>query len=134
MGLFSLMILHQTIPHLHHENQEDHAHKTAEHGHSHEHQHQKEESKDFKNFLSVLLAMHSHGNSIEIPVVQISYEQVSLEKNNTQNPSKGLDNFNISYSLFSDAESAKVKNYRPPPNYSKLYFKFDPLRGPPQSV
>lgn len=112
LGLFSLMILHQTIPHLHHENQEKHSHKTAEHGHTHEHQHQKDKSEDSIDLFAILLAMHSHGNSSEIPVVQISYEQVSIDKVNTQNSSKGLGNFTFSYSFYSDAETALLKKFQ----------------------
>ncbi len=132
LGLFSLMLLHQMIPHLHHENRETHDHTKVEHAHSHDHQEQ-EEPGETKSLISFLLAMHSHvGGNSEIPAVKTSTEQITPKKEKTVN--LVLHNFFQENSLLEDEIADLIKNYQLPPEYFKLYLSYIPLRGPPHSV
>lgn len=130
LGLFSLMLLHQMIPHLHHENRENHDHTKMEHAHSHDHQHD-EEPSETKSLFSFLLSMHSHvGGNSEVPVVKTSTEQIAPKKERSEN--LVLQNF-FQETAFSEGEVAYlIGNYQPPPEYFKLYLSHIPLRGPPQ--
>ncbi|HSP83207.1 MAG TPA: hypothetical protein VLN72_05710 [Gillisia sp.] len=132
LGLFSLMLLHQMIPHLHHENRENHDHTEMEHAHSHDHPEQ-EKPGESKSLFSFLLAMHSHvGGNSEVPVLKTSTEQITPKKEKTEN--LVLHNF-FQKIVFSEDEVADfIGNYQPPPEYFKLYLPHIPLRGPPHLV
>ena len=132
LGLFSLMLLHQMIPHLHHENRENHDHTEMEHAHSHDPQ-QEEEPGESKSLISFLLAMHSHvGGNSEIPVVKTSTEQITPKKEKIEN--LVLQNFfrEIAFSEYEVVDF--LGNYQPPPEYFKPYLSHIPLRGPPHLV
>ncbi len=131
LGLFSLMLLHQMIPHLHHENK-DHDHSKMEHAHSHDHKHEGE-SGETKSLFSFLLAMHSHaGGNSEIPAVKTSTEHITPKKEITENPA--LPNFFQEIAFSEDEVANLIGNYQPPPDYFKLYLPHIPLRGPPSLV
>ncbi|MEP6262678.1 MAG: hypothetical protein ABJ092_13975 [Gillisia sp.] len=132
LGLFSLMLLHQMIPHLHHVNRENHDHAQVEHAHSHDHQHE-EEPGETKSLFSFLLSMHSHvGGNSEVPVVKTSTEQIAPKKESSEN--LVLQNF-FQETAFSEGEVAYlIGNYQLPPEYFNLYLSHIPLRGPPQLV
>ena len=67
LGIFSLLILHQIVPHQHHDhesqNEVAHNHEAVVHGHNHDHDdnHKKESTKSL--LLDFFLEIHSHGNS-----------------------------------------------------------------------
>lgn len=126
------MLLHQRIPHLHHEHQKDHDHGVAESTHSHEHKHEKE-TEDPKDFFSILMSMHSHGgNSSEVPVVKNSYQYVFLKKARTDNPS--AENDVIRNAFLEGTVVVSIQNYQPPPEYFGPYLSYPSLRGPPRLV
>ncbi|HSP11261.1 MAG TPA: hypothetical protein VLO29_01940 [Salegentibacter sp.] len=132
MGLFSLMLLHQIIPHLHHEHSSKHDHSELEHAHSHDHQ-QEDEPDETNSLFSFLLAMHSHiGGNSEVPVVKTSTEQITPKKEKTENPV--LQNFFREIAFSEDEGADFIGNYQPPPKYSKLYLSHRSLRGPPHKV
>lgn len=132
LGLFSLMLLHQMIPHLHHEHKEEHDHGVAEHAHSHEHQHEKG-PEDPKDFFSILLAMHSHGaSSTEVPVVKETVQHIILKKVKAETSSPQVY---LPKNAFPEGTVAeRIRNYQPPPKYFDAYLSFLSLRGPPQLV
>ena len=56
LGIFSLMLLHQVLPHLHHQHEVEHTHKAFAHSENHNHHHdvpKKESSK--KGLLDLFL-------------------------------------------------------------------------------
>ena len=132
MGLFSLILIHQMIPHLHHENSENHDHAEMEHAHSHDHQHE-EEPGEPKSLFSFLLSMHSHvGGNTEVPVVKTSTEQIAPKKERSENlvPYNFFREIAFSENVVADL----IANYQPPPDYFKLYLSHLSLRGPPHLV
>ncbi len=132
LGLFSLILLHQMIPHLHHQHQETHSHSLTEHTHSQEH-HQEKKSKNSKNLFSILMSMHSHGgNNSEVPIVKISIEHVTPKKVKAENPV--LKVFIPQPALSKDPFIDLIGNYQPPPKYFNSYLSYLSLRGPPQLV
>lgn len=132
LGLFSLMLLHQVIPHLHHEHEEEHHHGVADKAHSHEHRHEKE-SEDPKGLFSILMAMHSHGgSSSEVPVVKNAIEYVSIKKVKTKDSAPKLISLQNAFS--EDIAADLIRNYQPPPKYFDPYLSLLSLRGPPNLV
>ncbi|MBZ9731356.1 hypothetical protein LB467_16830 [Salegentibacter sp. JZCK2] len=132
LGLFSLMLLHQIIPHLHHEHQETQDHDITEHTHTQEHQDEKK-SKNSKDLFSILLAMHSHGgSSSEVLVVKISTELITPKKVKAEKPI--LQVFLQQPVLSEDPLADLIGNYQPPPKYFNPYLSYLSLRGPPQFV
>lgn len=132
LGLFFLVLLHQIIPHLHHEHQEEHDHKVAEHTHSHDHHHKKE-TKDLKDLFSILMAMHSHGgSSSEVPVVKNAIEQVNIKKVKIRNSTPEI--FSLRLDNLEELAADLTPNYQPPSKYFDPYLSLPSLRGPPHSV
>ena len=126
------MLLHQMIPHLHHEHEEEHGHGVADRAHSHEHQHEKE-SEDPKDLFSILMAMHSHGgSSSEVPVVKNAIEYVSIKKVKFKDSAPQISSLHNDFSEVLAADL--MRNYQPPPIYFDPYLSLLSLRGPPQLV
>lgn len=132
LGLFSLMLIHQIIPHLHHEHQEEHDHGLTEHSHSHDDQ-QEKQSKNSQDLFSILLAMHSHGGSnSEVPVVKISIEHITLKKVKAE---KSILQISLHQPALSEDQLVElIGNYQPPLKYFNPYLSHLSLRGPPQFV
>ncbi|WP_029036161.1 hypothetical protein [Salinimicrobium xinjiangense] len=138
LGLFSLLLLHQTIPHIHHEHQEKNENRLVKHSHGnshgHEHKHENERNpKNSKSLLSILLATHSHGgSSTEIPVVEESIQHILLKKVKTESSSP--QDFLLKNKLPEVKAAELQRNYQPPPDYLHSYLAFLSLRGPPRTV
>lgn len=126
------MLLHQMIPHLHHEHEEEHDHGVADRAHSHDHRHEKE-SEDPKGLFSILMAMHSHGgSSSEVPVVKNAIEYVSIKKVKFKDSAPQVFSLQNDFSEVFAADL--IRNYQPPPKYFDPYLSLLSLRGPPQLV
>lgn len=138
LGLFSLLLLHQTVPHSHHDHQEKSEHRVAKssHGHSHSHEHEHkhgQEREDSKGFFSILLAIHSHtGSSTEVPVVEEAIQHILLKKVKTESFSP--QHFLPIYAFLEGMVAELNRNYQPPPKYFDSYLSLLSLRGPPQLV
>ncbi|SFN79486.1 hypothetical protein SAMN05660413_02614 [Salegentibacter flavus] len=132
LGLFSLMLLHQMIPHLHHVHQEAHDHGLTEHTHSQENQ-QEKQSESSQDIFTVLLALHSHGGSnSEVPVVKISIEHITPKKVKGE---KSILQISLHQPVISEDQLVYlIGNYQPPPKYFNPYLSHLSLRGPPQLV
>lgn len=132
LGIFSLMLLHHMIPHLHHESQEAHDHGSTEHTHSRDHQHEKH-STNSQDLFSVLLALHSHGGShSEVPIVKISIEHITTKKVKSE---KTILKVFLQQPALSEIRLVDlIGNYKPPPDYFHPYLSHLSLRGPPQIV
>lgn len=129
LGIFSMLLLHQVFPHLHHEK-ENAKHEIAQtdHGHSHDHDHDKDQ--DEKNgFFSFLFSTHTHlSNSSEVLIV----ENTVSDYHNKSEISKALDKSYYLKSLFTIyREPEKSLVYQPPNLYFNPYLSNLSLRGPP---
>jgi len=131
LSIFSLLLLHQVVPHLHHQHEVEHTHKAVTHGdnHNHDHHHDTPENDNLqKGFLDFFLDLHTHlavSNEILLPH-ESSVKQLKVKKNVL---------LSLSFNHFGQFESydevEKDKIYHPPNNYFKRYLKSPSLRGPP---
>lgn len=126
-----MLMLHQTLPHLHHEHgrtvvENSTHHHHSEHSHGHDHSSDDKDEGDKSGFLGFLLADHSH-----------TYHSNDFEVKNTvreQVKNKKLSAFSSSvyYTFLLKEESTpkKITAYRPPGNFD-FYISTISLRGPP---
>ena len=130
LGIFSLMLLHQVLPHLHHQHEVEHSHSTVSNSDNHSHNHdvpEKESSK--KGLLDLFLEAHIHSvvaNEI-IVTHESSVKQINVKKD--VKTSIFLNRYSISINY--DDESEKVKVYHPPNTYFNTYLSTLDSRGPP---
>jgi len=130
LGIFSLMLLHQVLPHLHHQHEVEHSHKAVSNSDSHSHNHdipEKESSK--KGLLDLFLEVHIHSVvANEIVVTRnSSFKQLNVKKDVKTSIFLNLYSIPINY----DDESEKVSVYRPPNVYFNRYLSSLNSRGPP---
>ena len=127
LGIFSMLLLHQVLPHSHHQEEIDHSHENLVHndGHNHGAHH---ESKSKKGFLDFFLDFHEHTLvSNEILLTQQSIEKPTRVKKEISTPiSVFHTNSSINY-----YEAEKIKVYHPPNNYFNAYLLSLDSRGPP---
>jgi len=129
LGIFSLLLLHQVLPHLHHQHGVEHTHKAIAHGDSHSHHHDvPEKERPNKGFLDLFLEMHVHSVvSNEILLIQESrIKQLDAKKDVSTPVSIIHSNISINYD-----EADKIKVYHPPKRYSNPYLSSLDSRGPP---
>jgi ABC-type Zn2+ transport system substrate-binding protein/surface adhesin len=129
LGIFSMLLLHQVLPHWHHQHEVEHSHKAVAHSDTHDHHHdvpEKENSK--KGLLDLFLEMHIHSVvSNEILVTQnSSVKELNVKK--VLKTSISANHYSIS-KLFDEAE--KVTIFHPPNNYFNYYLSSLDTRGPP---
>ena len=61
LGIFSMLLLHQVVPHLHHEHDVEHTHKAVANNETHSHHHDvPEKESPNKGILDLFLEMHVH--------------------------------------------------------------------------
>jgi hypothetical protein len=129
LGIFSMLLMHQVFPHLHHEQENtDHEIAQTDHGHSHEHDHDKDQ--DEKNgFFSFLFSTHTHlSNSSEVLIVENTVSDYHKKKEFF----KALDKSNYLKSSFTiNRVPEKSLVYQPPTFYFNPYLSHLSLRGPP---
>lgn len=128
LGIFSMLLLHQVVPHLHHQHEVKHTHQDVAHGDSHHHHHIPEKESPKKGFLDLFLDMHVH--SVVSSEILLTYESSV----NQLNVKKNVDitfSFNH-YNLFVNYDEVEKESvYHPPNNYFNPYLTFLDLRGPP---
>ena len=129
LGIFSMLLLHQVLPHWHHEHEVEHTHNAIAHSDSHSHHHDvPEQESPNKGFLDLFLEMHVHyAVSNEILLIQkSSVKQLDVKKDISKSVSFAHYNISINYE-----ESEKIKVYHPPNNYFNSYLSSLDARGPP---
>ena len=128
LGIFSLFLLHQIVPHLHHQYESKHSHNDEVQS-DHHHHHIIEKEIYTKGFLHLFLEAHEHSLvSCEVILVQKnSVKQLNVKKD--VKTSIFLNRFSISINY--DDEAEKIKVYQPPNNYFNAYLLSLDLRGPP---
>jgi len=129
LGIFSLLLLHQVLPHSHHQHEVEHSHKVVAHSDSHSHHHdipEKEDSK--KGLLDLFLELHIHTViSNEILVThESSIKQFKVKKDVNTPISVNYYSIPITYD-----EAEKVTEYHPPKIYFNPYLSSLDSRGPP---
>lgn len=127
LGIFSILLLHQVVPHLHHLTDTEHTHLADTHSDNHQHDDAKKENSE-KGFLDLFLEMHVHSPaSNEIVVTQqSSLKQVKVKKDVKQAVSL------LPFNRFINVENGDdIRVYYPPSNYFNSYLNTLGSRGPP---
>jgi len=130
LGIFSMLLLHQVIPHLHHQHEDSHSHTTTVHNDDHHHHDAPEkDGNSKKGFIDFFLDMHAHSTIIydNIVVLKETVTNQKVVKKYITNPIS--PNYNIVYIDYGDVEKPLI--YQPPNNYFNPYLTFLDLRGPP---
>ena len=131
LGLFSLMMLHQMFPHLHHQHEKAHSHSDIVHsGEHHHHDNSSKEKEDSPyGFFGFVMDMHIHS--------PVSSDIVLLEKNTIEKKTvvdKEVAKSTVDIEDFFSIEyrrNSKQPVYYPPNNYFNSYLSSLDLRGPP---
>ncbi len=125
LGIFSLLLLHNVVPHIHHQHEIEHAHTD---GHGHNHDVPKEENSK-KGLLELFFEVHIHTVvSNEILVThESSVKQINVKKD--VKTSIFLNRYSVSINY--DDEDEKVTGYHPPSTYFNSYLSSLDSRGPP---
>ncbi len=130
LGIFSMLLLHQVIPHLHHQHEDSHSHTTTVHNDDHHHHDAPEkDGNSKKGFIDFFLEMHTHSMVINdnIVVLKETVTNQKVVKKYITNPIS--PNYSIVYIDYGDVEKPLI--YQPPNNYFNPYLTFLDLRGPP---
>ena len=131
LGLFSLMILHQVFPHLHHQHEDSHSHsdiaRTGEHHHQEDSSQEKEDSS--YGFFGFVMDMHTH-STVSSDIVLL--ERNTIEKQTIVDKDFAKGTFDIK-EIFSIEyrQNSKPPVYHPPNNYFNAYLSSLNSRGPP---
>jgi len=126
LGIFSLLLLHQVLPHWHHQH---HSHEAIAHSDSHSHHHDdSDEESPKKGLLDLFLEFHIHSVVTNEVLVtnESSVKKLTVQKLVNTAISDNHFSFPISYDA---AEKAAV--YHPPNIYFNPYCSFLDSRGPP---
>lgn len=129
LGIFSMLQMHQVVPHWHHQHQEVHQHSEVAHSLNHEHHHEKPEKDNSKeDFFDWFVEMHIHSiTAIDVLVLKKSaVKKVTAKKELV----KILlpETINI---VVLKGDTSNERWYHPPDNLQNTYFPNSSLRGPP---
>ena len=129
LGIFSMLLVHQIVPHLHHEHDADHSHNAFAHSDSHSHHHDvPEEENPKKGLLDLLLEMHAH--SVVPNEILLTYESDIKLLKVKKDISKSAPNRRYSSSIKYE-ENLNIRVYHPPDRNFNPYLSSLDLRGPP---
>jgi len=129
LGIFSMLLLHQVLPHWHHENEVEHTHNTIEHNDTLIHHHHNSDTQSpLIGFIDLFLEMHVHSvmsNDILL-TDQSGVKQLEAKKN----INAAIYDYHYSSSI-SEYEDPIIRIYHPPNNYYNTYLSSSDSRGPP---
>ena len=130
LGIFSMLLMHQVVPHWHHQHQEEHQHSEVAHSHNHEHHHETPEKDNSKKcFFDWFVEMHVHTNTATTDVLvlkEATVKKITVEKESV----RILFPETVNLSLI-DVDTSKERWYHPPDKLQNTYFPNCSLRGPP---
>ena len=129
LGIFSMLLLHQVLPHWHHEHDVEHTHKAVAHSDNHSHDHDvPEKEAPYKGFLDLFLEMHVNITvSSEILITHTSSVKQLIVKTYKSAPTSVNH-----YTVFINYDKVeKIRIYHPPNNYFYSYLSSLDSRGPP---
>lgn len=129
LGVFSMLLMHQVVPHWHHQHQEVHQHSELAHSHNHEHHHEnpkKDTSK--KGFFDWFVEMHVHTNATADVLVlkQTTVKKITVEKESVKTLLPQTENLALI-----DVDTSNKRWCHPPDKLQNTYFPNCSLRGPP---
>lgn len=131
LGLFSLMILHQAFPHLHHQHEDSHSHSNIAHtGEHHHHDDNSQENEDSPlGFFGFFMDLHVHSTvSSDIIVLKRN----TVEQQTIVDKDLAKSTFEIQELFLNDyRQDCKPPIYDPPNKYFNPYLSYLDLRGPP---
>ncbi|CAM4086789.1 hypothetical protein [Gillisia limnaea] len=129
LGIFSLLLLHQVVPHWHHQQEAEHSHKVVAHSESHSHHHDvPEKGNSKKGLLDLLLEVHMH--SVVSNEILATHESSTKQLNVKKVVNTPIPVNHHSISIHYD-EVEKVRVYHPPNIYFNSYLSSLDTRGPP---
>ncbi|MDQ3534547.1 MAG: hypothetical protein M3421_02865 [Bacteroidota bacterium] len=124
------MLLHQIVPHWHHQLEVEHTHKSVAHSDNHSHHHDvPEKESSNKGLLDLFLEMYVHyvvSNEI-IVTHESSVKELNVKKD--VNTPISVNHYNIYINYDDEAEMVAV--YHPPNTYFNPYLSSLDSRGPP---
>lgn len=129
LGIFSLLLLHQVVPHWHHQHEIEHSHEAIANSDNHGHHHDVPEKENYKKgLLDIFLEVHNHTvASYEVLVAQEnSVKQLKVNKDARQ---PIWFNHYSNPIVYDDVE--KIRVYHPSNNYFNSYLSSLSTRGPP---
>lgn len=132
LGLFSLMMLHQVFPHLHHQHEDlqshsDIAHSDEHHHHDNDDTQNKEDSTS--SFLGFFMDSHVH-STVSSDVLVLKRNTVEQHTNIDKDLVKASFGIQQVF-LIGNRQNSKPPIYHPPNNYFNPYLSYLDLRGPP---
>lgn len=133
LNIFSMLMLHQALPHLHHQHEDSHSHSHSNIAHSGEHHHhddnsnEKEESSN--GFFGFFMDMHVHSTvSSDIIVLKRS----TVEQQTVTDWDLANNTFDtLRLHLIDNGQNESPPIYQPPNTYFNPYLSYPDLRGPP---
>jgi hypothetical protein len=129
LGIFSLLLLHQVLPHWHNEHDVEQTHKAFANSDTHSHLHDEPEKESpNKGFLDLFLEMHVH--SVVTNEILLTHESGIKHLEVKKDVSTPISVVHY-YSLINYDEAEKIKVYHPPNNYFNAYLSSLDSRGPP---
>ena len=129
LGIFSMLLLHQVLPHWHHEDVVKHTHSAISDSNTHSHHHNHSEIQSpLIGFLDLFLEMHVHSvmSTDMLITFQSSVKQFEAKKN--INAAIYEDYYS---SVISNDETLTLGNYHPTTTYFNSYLSSLDSRGPP---
>lgn len=129
LGIFSILLVHQVVPHWHHQHDIEHSHKVVARSDNHSHHHdvpEKENPK--KGLLDLYLEMHVH--SVVPNEILLTYESSVKLIKVKKDISKPFPDNQYSSSLNCE-EDVNIRVYHPPDRYFNPYLSSLDSRGPP---
>lgn len=133
MGIFSMLMLHQTLPHIHHQHEDSHSHSHSDVAHSGEH-HQhgdspKEKEESPYGFFGFFMDMHVH-STVSSDIVILKNHTV--EQQTVADKDVAVSAIDIQrFFLFDNRQNGSPPFYQPPNTYFNPYLSNLDLRGPP---
>ena len=129
LGIFSILLLHQAVPHIHHQYEVEHTHDSVAYNNNHSHHHEAPEKESpRKGFLDLFLEMHVH--SVVSNEILLTRESIVKNLDVKEDIIKSVSFVHYSISINYD-EVEKIRVYHPPNNYFDYYLSSLDSRGPP---
>lgn len=125
LGIFSLLILHDIIPHTHHQHEFGHSNSAT--AHSANHLLENENSEE--GLLDWFVDVHEHSTHSNETVV--SHENCVKQRNVKKDVNTIFFVYQYSISTYCYNDTEKVSSYYPPDTYSNNYLSSLDSRGPP---
>lgn len=131
LGLFSLMMLHQAFPHLHHQHEDSHSHSDIAHPGEHHHHDDssREKEKSLYDFFVFFMDMHIH-STVSSDIVVLKRNTIELHTIVDKDVIKSAFDIQRLY-LIDKRQNSKPPIYQPPNKYFNPYLSYLDLRGPP---